>query len=67
MAWWAGAKQGGQAGMKQGRWAGMKQGGLWFLGKGVLWDGKPCKFFALRSKNCGYTQPRNTSTEMSMY
>ncbi|KAI0640937.1 hypothetical protein C8Q79DRAFT_993580 [Trametes meyenii] len=26
---------------------GAKQGTLWFLDEGVLWDGKPCEFFAL--------------------
>ncbi|KAI0661921.1 hypothetical protein C8Q70DRAFT_1051433 [Cubamyces menziesii] len=26
---------------------GAKQGTLWFLHEGVLWDGKPCEFFAL--------------------
>ena len=36
---------GGVAGVEAYR--GAKEGTLWFLDGGVLWDGKPCEFFAL--------------------
>ncbi|TBU52977.1 hypothetical protein BD310DRAFT_831056, partial [Dichomitus squalens] len=42
----AGSQEGdGVAGVEAYR--GAKEGTLWFLDDGVLWDGKPCEFFAL--------------------
>ncbi|RPD61190.1 hypothetical protein L226DRAFT_534837 [Lentinus tigrinus ALCF2SS1-7] len=42
----AGSQEGdGVAGVEAYR--GAKEGTLWFLDGGVLWDGKPCEFFAL--------------------
>ncbi|TFK93953.1 hypothetical protein K466DRAFT_580416 [Polyporus arcularius HHB13444] len=42
----AGSQEGeGVAGVEAYR--GAKEGTLWFLEGGVLWDGKPCEFFAL--------------------
>ncbi|KAH9945344.1 uncharacterized protein BXZ73DRAFT_38414 [Epithele typhae] len=35
------------AGTGAGAYRGAKEGTLWFLDRGVLWDGKPCEFFAL--------------------
>ncbi|KAI1797269.1 hypothetical protein LXA43DRAFT_404996 [Ganoderma leucocontextum] len=43
----AGSQEGsGVAGVEAYR--GAKEGTLWFLDDGVLWDGKPCEFFALQ-------------------
>lgn len=44
----AGSQEGdGVAGVEAYR--GAKEGTLWFLDEGVLWDGKPCEFFALEN------------------